>query len=415
MSKRGVEILLASRMAEGAGRKKGAMQGVATVAVAVSMAVMIVAMAVVGGFERALVEKMTGMTGHITVERFVSGFDADQNPPLIRNEEFERRVKDMPHITHISAWAGKMGVLKSRNAMQGVLLRGEEEGYDSLFFKRNLVEGALPRIGGPERRKDLLVSKSMADLLDIGVGDKVEAVFIGEGTPTRRDAYKVCGIFSTGMESFERHLVLTDLRNVQRLNGWSEEEVSGYHISADRMENMERLGGEIRVEALHAGGSTLWRTSDLSQTYPQIFNWLATHDVNAAVIIVIMLAVALLNMITALLIIIFERIRMIGTLKTLGMRNRAIQRVFLWRSLGVIVRGMAWGNVVGVGVVVLQHFTGLVRLDPEAYLLSAVPVEWGWDWWLGLNIASPIILVALLSIPVAIVARIKPDQTLKFQ
>ena len=388
------------------------MQGVAKVAVAVSVAVMIVAMAVVGGFERALVEKMTGMTGHLTVEQLALGGDAEQSP-IVRNADFESRVAELDHFGSISAWAGKMGVLKSRTAMQGVLLRGEEEGYDSLFFKRNLTEGVLPRIGGEQRRKDLLVSQSMAKLLEVGVGDKIEVVFVGNGTPTRRDAYKVCGIYSTGMESFERHLAITDLRNVQRLNDWSEEEVSGYHISADRMKNMELLGAEVRVEALHAGGKELWRTSDLTQTYPQIFNWLATHDVNAVVIIVIMLAVALLNMITSLLIIIFERIRMIGTLKTLGMRNAAIQRVFLWQSLGVIFRGMLWGNLVGVGIVVLQQLTGLVRLDPEAYLLSAVPVEWGWDWWLALNIGTPVVLVALLAIPVAIVSRIKPDLTLR--
>lgn len=388
------------------------MQGVAKVAVAVSVAVMIVALAVVGGFESALVEKMTGMTGHLTVEQLAYGGDTESRP-IVRNADFENRVSALDHFGSMSAWAGKMGVLKSRTAMQGVLLRGEEVGYDSLFFKRNLTEGVLPRIGGEQRRKDLLVSQSMANLLEVGVGDKVEVVFVGNGTPTRRDAYKVCGIYSTGMESFERHLAITDLRNVQRLNNWSEKEVSGYHISADRMKNMELLGAEVRVEALHAGGKELWRTSDLTQTYPQIFNWLATHDVNAVVIIVIMLAVALLNMITSLLIIIFERIRMIGTLKTLGMRNAAIQRVFLWQSLGVIFKGMLWGNLVGVGIVVLQQLTGFVRLDPEAYLLSAVPVEWGWDWWLALNIGTPVVLVALLAIPVAIVARIKPDLTLR--
>lgn len=414
MFRGGVEIFLARRMGSGNKRGKGAMQGVATVAVAVSMAVMIVALAVVGGFEKALVEKMTGMTSHITVERMANNFDTT-TPPIMRNAEFEERVATMDHFGSISAWAGKIGVLKSRTAMQGVLLRGEEAGYDSLFFKRNLTEGVLPRIGGEARRKDVLLSQSMCDLLEVGVGDKVEVVFIGTDTPTRRDAYKVCGIFSTGMESFERHLAITDIRNVQRLNGWAEEEISGYHISADCMENMDRLGGEVRVEALHAGGDQLWRTADLTQTYPQIFNWLATHDVNAVVIIVIMLAVALLNMITALLIIIFERIRMIGTLKTLGMRNRAIQKVFLWRSLRVILQGMLWGNLVGVGLVMLQFHTGLVRLDPEAYLLSSVPVEWGWDWWLGLNILTPVVLVLLLTIPVAVVSRIKPDHTLRYQ
>ena len=423
MPKRSVEIFLAHRLGapkenEGAntqGRPKGsAMPSVATVAVAVSMAVMIVALAVVGGFESALMEKMAGLTGHLTIERMATGGTTTPQP-LTRNAEFEAKVSGMDHFGSISAWAGKVGVLKSRTAMQGVMLRGEEEGYDSLFFKRSLTAGALPRIGGEQRRKDVLLSQSMAVLLEVGVGDKVEVVFMGGEVAVRRDAYKVCGIYSTGMESLEQQLAITDLRNVQRLNDWAENEISGYHVSADHIGNMEALGGEVRVEALHAGGNELWRTYDLIQAYPQIFNWLATHDVNAVVIIVIMLAVALLNMITALLIIIFERIRMIGTLKTLGMRNGAIQRVFLWRSLAVILKGMAWGNAVGVFIVLVQGLTGLVRLDPEAYLLSAVPVEWGWDWWLGLNVLSPMVLVLLLSIPVAVVARIKPDQTLRFR
>lgn len=405
---------MARRLSRHGAGGKSTMLGVATVAVAVSMAVMIVALAVVGGFKVALVEKMTGMTGHLTVERLADRHTS-QPQPLQRNGDFEERVRHMEHFGSMSAFASKVGVLRSGTSMQGVVLRGEESGYDSLFFARSLKEGALPRIGGEQRRKDILLSRTMADLLEVEVGDKVEVVFTDPSAPIRRDAYKVCGIYDTGMASMEQMLALTDIRNVQRLNGWSSEQIGGYHISATAPTHIEELGGEVRVEALHAGGSELWRTSDLMQNYPQIFNWLATHDVNAVVIIVIMLTVALLNMITALLIIIFERIGMIGTLKALGMRNGAIQRLFLWRTLSVILRGMAWGNVVGIGLAMVQKFTGLVRLDPEAYLLSSVPIEWGWDWWLGLNVLTPLVLTLLLTLPVAVVSRIKPDQTLKYQ
>lgn len=393
---------------------KSVMLNVATEAVAVSVAVMIVALAVVDGFKVALVEKMTGMVSHLTVEPLASPYGRDDNP-LERSADFENRVEQMPHFATMSAWVGKTGIIKSRTAMQGVLLRGEEPAYDSLFFRNVLTDGKLPRIGGDSRYKDVLLSQTMANRLEVGVGDKVEVVFTSPTAPIRRDAYKVCGIYSTGMESMELHLAITDLRNVQRLNGWSENQVSGYHISADNFDNMEVLGGEVRVEALHAGGNNLWHTADLKQSYPQIFNWLATHDINALVIVVIMVVVALLNMITALLIIIFERIGMIGTLKSLGMRNGAIQRLFLWRSLSVILRGMLWGNVIGVLLVVVQATTGIVTLNPEAYLLSAVPVEWGWGWWLGLNVGVPVVLTLLLSLPVAVVSRIKPDQTLKYQ
>ena len=181
------------------------------------------------------------------------------------------------------------------------------------------------------------------------------------------------------------------------------------------IEALDTCAGNVRVEALYGGGEQLWRTSDLRSSYPQYFDWLATHDINGVVIIVIMVVVALLNMITALLIIIFERIQMIGTLKALGMRNGAIQRVFLWRSLSVILRGLAWGNVVGLGLIALQHYTAIFKLDAEAYILSSVPVSFEWWWWIGLNVLVPIVLVVLLSVPVAVISRIKPDQTLKYQ
>ena len=186
-------------------------------------------------------------------------------------------------------------------------------------------------------------------------------------------------------------------------------------IMADDFEAMESLTSDVRAEAYLAGDEEMWRTTNLTTNYPQIFDWLATHDINGAVIIIIMIAVALLNMITALLIIIFERIRMIGTLKALGMRNKNIQRLFLWCALKVILAGMAWGNIIAGTLLAIQHFTGIIALDPEAYMLSAVPVSFGWVWWIGINVALPLILVALLSIPVAITSRVRPDQTLKYQ
>ena len=414
MSKRAAEIFLARRLSQRQGTRRGGMLTIATVSVAVSMAVMLVSMSVIGGFKVALEQKLTGFAAHIRVEVLQAQATADAEP-LNASAEFEQKVASLDNFSSLTRVAEKSGIIKSSTAMQGTLLKGVEQGYDSLFYHNCLVAGKLPRIGTPTRNKDILVSEALANMLEVGVGDKVEMVFTSTEAPIRRDAYKVVGIYNSGMTTMDRSLALTDLRNVQRLNGWEDGQISAYEIMTSDIEALDTFAGNVRVEALYGGGDQLWRTSDLRSSYPQYFDWLATHDINGVVIIVIMVVVALLNMITALLIIIFERIRMIGTLKTLGMRNCSIQRVFLWRSLGVIVRGMAWGNVVGVGVVLLQHFTGLVRLDPEAYLLSAVPVEWGWDWWLGLNIATPIVLVALLSIPVAIVARIKPDQTLKFQ
>ena len=390
------------------------MIGIARISVAISVAVMLVAISVIVGFKEALHEMLTGLESHITVEPVGSNYALDAKS-LTLSEEFEQRVAQMEGFESITPFASRAGIVRSGGTMQGAFLRGVPADYDTLFYRSCLVEGTLPRIGGKERKKDILIPQTLAKALDVGVGDKVEFVFTSEGSPVRRDAYMVSGIFSTGFASVERMLTLTDIRNVQRLNGWAENKVSGYMIMAKDMDSSHELVGNVRAEAYLMGGDEMWRTNDLVGTYPQIFDWLATHDVNGAVIIIIMIIVAMLNMSSAILIIIFERIRMIGSLKALGMRNRSVQRLFLLCVSKVILGGLLWGNVVAGGLLAVQHFTGIIALDPEAYLLSAVPVAFGWGWWLAVDLLLPLVLLALLMIPVAITSRVRPDQTLKYQ
>ncbi len=407
-------MFLARRLSQRKGERRGGMLVIATISVAVSMAVMLVSMSVIGGFKGALEEILTGFAAHVRVEVLQAASVADATP-LELSPEFEQKVAQIDHFGSIARVAEKSGIIKSATAMQGTLIKGVDMGYDSLFYRSCLVEGRLPRIGGESRTKDILVSEALANMLEVGLDDKVEMVFTSPEAPIRRDAYKIVGIYNSGMTTMDRSLALTDIRNIQRLNGWSENQVTCYEIMADDVAFLDEFAGGVRVEALYGGGETLWRTTDLRSSYPQYFDWLATHDINGVVIIVIMIVVALLNMITALLIIIFERIQMIGTLKALGMRNGAIQRVFLWRSLSVIVRGLAWGNAIGLGLMAVQHLTGVFKLDAEAYILSSVPVSFELWWWLGLNLLVPLVLVVLLSVPVAVISRIKPDQTLKYQ
>ena len=409
-----VDRFLAGRVSSSKGRRSGAMVGVARVSVTISIVVILVAISVILGFKEALGEMLTGLESHISVE-VVQPYNSTEERPLVRSVEFEERVQSIGGFGSISYVADKSGIVRTQSGMQGVLLRGVDESYDRSFFAERLVEGSMPRVGGEERFKDVLISKTLADLLEMGVGDKLEFVFTSANSPLRRDAYKVCGIYSSGMTSMEQGLVLTDLRNVQRINGWGEDKVSSYKIMASDLDEMVALCGLVREEAYFFGGGQMWRTLHLGEKYPQIFDWLATHDINGMVVIVIMLVVALLNMISALLIIIFERISMIGTLKSLGMRNRGVQRVFLLCGLKVILEGLLWGNLIGGVLLLTQHLTGFVGLDPEAYIISEVPVAFDLGWWLGLNVAIPVVLILLMMIPVAITSRIKPTQTLKYQ
>lgn len=414
MTKVRVDKFLAGRVSSSKGRRSGAMVGVARVSVTISIVVILVAISVVLGFKEQLGEMLTGLESHISVEA-AQPYNSAEEVPLVRSAEFEERVQALGSFGSISYVADKRGIVRSGGGMQGVLLRGVDRSYESSFFAERIVDGSMPRVGGEERFKDVLISKTLADLLEMGVGDKVEFVFTSENTPLRRDAYKVCGIYSSGMTSMEQGLVLTDLRNIQRINGWGENEVSAYKIMASDLDSMVPLCENVRKEAYLFGGGQIWRALHLGEKYPQIFDWLATHDINGMVVIIIMLIVALLNMISALLIIIFERISMIGTLKALGMRNRGVQRVFLRCGLKVILEGLLWGNLIGGALLLTQHLTGVVGLNPEAYIISEVPVAFDLGWWVGLNVAIPVVLTLLLMIPVAITSRIKPTQTLKYQ
>ncbi len=414
MTKQPTELFLARRIARQKGERSGAMTGIARVSVAICVTVMVVALSVIFGFKEALHNELTGLEAHISVEPAGSYYDLKAKS-LTRSEEFEQTVAALPHFESITPFATHSGIVRNGGAMQGAMLRGVTEGYDSLYFASRLTDGTLPRIATADRKKDILLSATLARLLDVEVGDKVEYVFTSPESPIRRDSYKVCGIYSTGLATMEQGLTITDLRNVQRLNDWSEEQYSGYMVMADGVESMEQLTEDVRAEAFLAGGNELWRTTNLRSNYPQLFDWLSTHDINGTVIIAIMMVVALLNMMTALLIIIFERVRMIGTLKALGMRNRSVQKLFLWCGARVILVGQLVGNLVAGALILVQRYTGVIKLDPEAYLLDRVPVAIDWGWWLLLNIAIPVVLSLLLMVPVAITSRIRPDQTLKYQ
>ena len=309
------------------------------------------------------------------------------------------------------------GVVKSADAILGLLLKGVDGSYDASFFERYLVEGSFPRVGDSVRTKELLLSREVARRARIAVGDRVELLFLEEDGALRRDRFKVSGIYFTGMDSFDSVLALTDLRNVQRLCGFLPDQVAGYEITLRRPEQAQEYAVRLN-DALFCSGAgreyPYLAAADAQRAHAGVFDWLRTHDVNAAVVLAIMTVVALFNMSVALLTLVFERTRMIGLLKTLGMGNGAIRRVFLWRASLTVVRGVAWGNVLGLGICLLQRCFHLIRLDPEGYVLSEMPVAFGFGWWLALNAGVVAVIVALLVVPASLIAHVRPDEAIRY-
>lgn len=346
----------------------------------------------------------------------VRGADAADPAPVVRSAYVEGLVRDMPGFAALSPYVVRGGIVRTDEAVETVVLKGVDSAFDWRRFGRWLVAGELPRVGAEPRTKDLLLSRTLARRLRLEVGDRVEMLFVGGDAP-RRDRFLVSGLYASGMDEMDASLALTDLRNVARLAGWGPDSVSGYEIftrdlaSADAFaeELDERLFFDERDETANLAATSL------RALYPNVFDWLRAHDVNAAVIIGVMLLVAFFNMASALLVLVLERTRTIGLLKALGMTDGALRRLFLYRAAFVALRGLAWGNAAGLGLCLVQRWLHPVRLSSEGYMLSELPVSLEWGWWLALNAGTLAAIVVLLLLPAQVISKVKPDQTIRYE
>ena len=412
-----LEYFIADRTAHSASSARpNVMVRIATVSVAIGLAVMILTMAVVMGFKREISRKISGFTSHVQVT-YVRGANSLESSPIERSDSVELLLRSAEGFRSMSVYGLKGGVIKSNEGVAGIVLKGVGGDYDTSFFADAVVEGEMPRVGDSVRYKDLLLPKVVADRLDIAVGDRVEMLFVEDDALPHRDRFKVCGLFSTGMDEMDKGFALTDMRNVQRLAGWDERTISGYEIMVEDFSRVEEFADQVNMDLLFKGGDDAANLVAMSvkQLYRVMFNWLKTHDVNALVIIVIMIAVALFNMISALLILVLERTRMVGVLKALGMDNGSLQRIFLYRASFLVGRGMVWGNLVGIGLCLLQRWSHLLKLDSSGYMVSEVPISLDWWWLVGLNVGVLAVIVLLLVLPTRIVASIKPEEAMRYE
>lgn len=416
MSKARVELFIARRIASSkGGESKGVMVRIAIATTAISMAVMIVSLAIMMGYKKEISAKMTGFSGQLRLSALDYGFSTE-TPPIRIDPALEEDIAGIDGFRSMAPFAIKGGLIKTGEATQGILLKGVGEGYDWTFFESNMVDGVLPRVGDSVRHKDILISAVTAREMQLAVDDRVEMLFVHGDRPPRRDRFRVSGIYSTGMEEMDRMMIVTEIDNVRRLNGWSDQQITGYEITIDDLGRIEEFEQEAYVRALaHDDGDPSLMIRTIYGDNPQLFDWLKTHDVNAAVIITIMLVVAFFSLISALLIILLERTSMIGILKALGMKNGSVRRIFIVRSAYILAVGLLIGNLAGIGLSLLQKYTSVVKLNESGYFLSAVPIDLGWSWIVALNVGTVVLILGLLVIPTNIVSRITPEKTIRYQ
>lgn len=412
-----IEHFIAKRLSspsEGKGSLSLPFVKIATVAVALSLAVMIISVAVVTGFKNEITEKTTGFGSHIQIVNYDRNISYETTP-VSSNQEFLPEIQEIKGIRHIQKFAVKPGIIKTDTDIQGVVLKGVSNDFDWNFFQRTLTEGNLLSLNDSTTSNGAIISKTTSLLLKLKVGDKFDMFFVQEPPRVRR--FNVEGIFDSQMAEFDRLFVVCDLRHIQRLNGWEDDQITGFEILLDNFRNIQDI--TLQVEDIVAfnflsDGSRL-RVVSIIEKYPQIFDWLGLQDLNVIILLVLMLAVAGINMISGLLIIILERTSMIGILKALGAENRLIQRIFIIQSGHIIVKGLFWGNLAGLTLALLQQHFGIIKLDEVNYYLSAVPINLEISHIILLNIGTFAVTLIMLLVPSLVISHISPDKTIKFE
>ena len=415
-----VEYMLAERTARyEKGSRSTVMMRLASVTVGLGIAVMILTLAVVAGFRQQINGALRGMMADMTICD-VSGLMRQESEAVVPSAEFVAEVGAIKGVRSIAPQVTLNGMAKSGDNVAGLQIKGIDQHYDTEWWQSVLLEGALPDFEAEHRGKELLLSEATARKLDVAVGDKVEMLFaVGDERP-RRDRFKVSGIFRTGLEEMDLRMAVGDVRDVRRIVGWADDEVSGYDVMLSEDAAADEVSEaifQIIDSRYDAGDKSVGSlvASSLSERFPVVFDWLKAHSINARVIIVIIMVVVLFNMAAAMLIMVLDRTAMIGSLKALGMRNRAIRRMFLYRAARLFVAGALWGNVVALALVGVQALWHPVELNPSGYMLSELPVRVELGRVVLLNVGAMAVTVLTMLLPSAMIARISPSESLKYK
>lgn len=411
-----LEYFIAKRIHFRQGRKNVSRPAVriATIGIAMGLAVMLVSVAVVIGFKREIRNKTIGFGGHIQITNYDNNNTYEMNPIRV-NDTLIRKIEAIPGVRHVQRFTTKPGIIKTTDSFQGIVLKGIDAGFDWSFFKSNLIAGRLPNVTGLQPGREVLISKYLCNLLGLKLGDSFMTYFIQDQVRARK--FKIVGIYSTNFVDYDKLFILTDMRQVQQLNGWSSDQFSGLEVLINDFDKIDQIGDAVyAVTSYHFNnkGQTYY-TQTIKQLNPQIFSWLDLLDMNVWVILLLMLAVAGFNMISGLLILILERTSMIGILKSMGATNWSVRKIFLYHSFFLIGKGMFWGNVIGLLLCAIQYFTGIIPLDPESYYTATVPITFNWLYIILLNMGTLLASLIMMIGPSYLITKISPAKIIRYE
>jgi lipoprotein-releasing system permease protein len=381
---------------------------IAIVGIMLGLGVMILSLAIVRGFKQEIREKVRGFSGDLEIVKFDLN-NSNENSPFQADSNFVKKARASRLIAKVMPFATKPGIIKTHNEIEGVVLKGVDKSYDWSFFKKNLVAGdILDFTDTAAAKKQLLISQTTADRLKLKVGDKILMFFVQE--PLRRRPFTIRGIYSTGIDDVDKTYVIGDMALINRLNNWNPDEIGGYELRVadfDRLKEADAAVDDILPQKL--------KSYTVIDNYPTIFAWLDLLDGNTSVVLVLMIMVAVINMISALLIMILERTAMIGILKAMGSTNWTIQKVFLYNAFYLIGLGMLLGNIFGIGFGFFQSHTHFFTLDQASYYMNFVPIQFSWIDMILLNIGTLVVCLLVMIGPSMLVTKITPVKAIRFK
>lgn len=413
------ELYIARKVFSQKGSVKGIASKIVSIAVAsisLGLAIMIISVSVLLGFKKEVREKVIGFGAHFQVVNYDSNTSFETQPIAIDSNLIAEYLK-VEHITQLKQFATKPGIIKTDTEIHGMVMKGVDSNYNWTFFKANLVEGNLPDLTGNESSNEVIISEKVSQMLKLNVGDYLYCYFYNEGERTPRNRrFTITGTYRSSMAEFDELFILGDIRQVKQINGWHSSEISGYEITIDDFKLLDEVYNHLREITLNnVSEQSMLRVFSIVQKYPMVFDWLSVLDMNVWVLLVLMISVAGINMISGLLIVIIERSQMIGILKAMGYSNFNIRKVFLYLSAFLSIRGLLWGNLIGIGLCLLQYFTGILTLDPESYYLDTVPIVFNIGYILLINIGTLVSIVAMIILPSMFISRISPVDAISFE
>ena len=415
-----VNLYIARRIFSGKENRNNLSHRIVNIAlfgIVLGLIVLILSVAIVTGYKQEVGRKVIGFGSHLQIVNLDSN-QSFETTPISENQPFISEISKLEGIRHIQVFATKTGIIRTDDEIQGVVLKGIGPDFDWSFFLENKVAGEPFQVKDTIRNNKIWLSKQLADQLHLSLGDDLFMFFINESEAVpRQRKFELAGIYKTSLEEFDRMFVLVDINHIRKLNNWKDDEISGFEILVSdfkKLQEQERAVHHILLRHTSADAPVLQVVS-IRDKYRQIFDWLSLLDMNVWVILVLLILVAGFNMVSSLLVVILERTQMIGILKAMGARNWSIRKVFLYFSALLILKALFWGNLLGIGICLVQKYTHLMKLDPTSYYLEYVPINLTIVHLILLNVGTIVITILMLVLPSYLITKVSPEKIIRFE